>query len=125
MSAFGVGLLYESGRPNGDYFAGIAAIFVTAYTASTFAFNVLVTSLICGRIFSVGRSMRAYGAADTKVYTGAVAVVVESALPFTLGSMIYVITYGIGSDIAVAFSGYSMFTVRPRAPTRPVPSPVR
>ncbi|TFK86408.1 hypothetical protein K466DRAFT_600363 [Polyporus arcularius HHB13444] len=108
--AFGVGLLYESGRPNGDYFGGIAATFVTAYTASTFAFNVLVTSLICGRIIFVGRSMRAYGAADTKVYTGAVAVIVESALPFTIFSVAYLITFAMGSDVAYAFSFYAMFT---------------
>ncbi len=106
-----MGLLYESGRPNGDYFGGIAATFVTAYTASTFAFNVLVTSLICGRIIFVGRSMRAYGAADTKVYTGAVAVIVESALPFTIFSVAYLITFAMGSDVAYAFSFYAMFTV--------------
>lgn len=49
---------------------------------------------------------------STRVYTGTVAILVESALPFTIGSMVYVITYGIGSDIAMAFSCYSMFTVR-------------
>ncbi|KAI0690661.1 hypothetical protein C8T65DRAFT_745725 [Cerioporus squamosus] len=108
--AFGVGLLYESGRPSGEYFVGVTTIFVTAYTASTFAFNVLVTSLICGRIIFVGRSMRAYGAADMKVYAGTVAVVVESALPFTIFSVVYLITYAMGSGIAYAFSFYAMFT---------------
>ncbi|KAJ2992812.1 hypothetical protein NUW54_g7849 [Trametes sanguinea] len=38
-------------------------------------------------------------------------ILVESALSFTIRSMVYVITYGIGSDIA--FSCYSMFTLRP------------
>ena len=55
--------------------------------------------------------MRAYGAADMKVYTGAVAVVVESALPFTIFSVAYLITYAMGSDVAYAFSFYAMFTV--------------
>ncbi|RDX46653.1 hypothetical protein OH76DRAFT_1406732 [Lentinus brumalis] len=109
---FSVGVLYGSGKPNGDYFAGIATIFVTAYTASTIAFNVLVTSLICGRIMYIGRCMRASYApdADGTVYTGAAAIVVESALPFTIFSLAYLVTYAMGSDIANAFSFYAMFT---------------
>ncbi|KAL1941548.1 hypothetical protein VTO73DRAFT_6987 [Trametes versicolor] len=113
--AFAFGLLYESGRPNGNYFAGIATHFVTAYTASTFAFNVIVTALIVGRIVTVGRRLGYAtsgkgGGGEFRAYTGAVAIVVESALPFTVFSAAYLVTYGIGSDIAVAFSFYAMFT---------------
>ncbi|KAI0646162.1 hypothetical protein C8Q79DRAFT_1000581 [Trametes meyenii] len=109
--AFGIGLLYGSGRPNGNYFAGIATLFVTAYTASTFAFNVLVTVLIAGRIVFVGHRLRLGGAsADVRVYTGAVAIVVESALPFTVFSAVYLVTYALGSAVAAAFSFYAMFT---------------
>ncbi|KAI0690654.1 hypothetical protein C8T65DRAFT_587746 [Cerioporus squamosus] len=110
---FSVGVLYGSGKPNGDYFAGIATVFVTAYTASTIAFNVVVTSLICGRIVYIGRRMRTYAsfpASDAAVYTGAAAIVVESALPFTVFSVAYLVTYAVGSDIANVFSFYAMFT---------------
>lgn len=84
---------------------------VTAYTASTFAFNVIVTGLICGRIIYFGRYMQKHYDADTQVYTGAVAIVVESALPFTLFSFAYLITFAIGTDVAFAFSFYAMFSV--------------
>ena len=104
--------MYGSGRPNGDYFAGLAATFVTAFTASTFAFNILVTGLICARIIYVGRCMLGSYGADTKIYTGTVAIVVESALPFTIFSIAYLVTFAIGTDIAYAFSFYAMFTVR-------------
>ncbi|KAI0674163.1 hypothetical protein C8Q78DRAFT_1075837 [Trametes maxima] len=107
--AFGIGLLYGSGRPNGNYFAGIATLFVTAYTASTFAFNVLVTALIIGRIVFVGRRL-GYATQEIRVYTGAVAIMVESALPFTVFSAAYLVTYAMGSDVAAAFSFYAMFT---------------
>ncbi|OJT13745.1 hypothetical protein TRAPUB_9700 [Trametes pubescens] len=112
---FAFGLLYESGRPNGNYFVGIATHFVTAYTASTFAFNVIVTALIVGRIIAVGRRL-GYATSgkgsggEYHAYTGAVAIVVESALPFTVFSAAYLVTYSIGSDIAIAFSFYAMFT---------------
>ncbi|KAI0349771.1 hypothetical protein OH77DRAFT_1166748 [Trametes cingulata] len=104
-----LGLLYESGRPDGNYFAGIATKFGTAWNSLTFSFNVIVTSLICGRIIYIGRRLSGTDE-GTKAYTGAVAIIVESALPFTLGNLAYVITYGMGSDIAIAFSWYSMFT---------------
>ncbi|KAI0367245.1 hypothetical protein BV20DRAFT_579849 [Pilatotrama ljubarskyi] len=104
-----LGLLYESGRPDGNYFAGIATKFGTAWNSLTFSFNVIVTSLICGRIIHIGRRLSGTDE-GTKAYTGAVAIIVESALPFTLGNLAYVITYGMGSDIAIAFSWYSMFT---------------
>lgn len=114
---FAFGLLYESGRPNGNYFVGIATRFVTAYTASTFAFNVIVTALIVGRIVAVGRRLGYAtsgkgGGGEFHAYTGAVAIIVESALPFTVFSAAYLVTYSIGSDIAIAFSFYAMFTVR-------------
>ncbi|OSD07854.1 hypothetical protein PYCCODRAFT_1430054 [Trametes coccinea BRFM310] len=104
-----LGLLYESGRPDGNYFVGISTKFGTAWNSLTFSFNVIVTSLICGRIIYIGRRL-SFSDEGTRVYTGAVSIIIESALPFTIGSMAYVITYGIGSDIAVAFSCYSMFT---------------
>ncbi|KAI0325798.1 hypothetical protein GY45DRAFT_1374472 [Cubamyces sp. BRFM 1775] len=106
--AFSIGLLYESGRPDGNYFAGIATIFVTAYTASTFAFNVVVTSLIVARILYIGR--RLAFADEFKVYIGAVAIMIESALPFTVFSAAYLVTYAMGSDISIGFSFYAMFT---------------
>ena len=102
--------MYESGRPNGNYFAGIATEFGTTWNSLTFSFNVIVTTLICGRIIYIGRRC-AFSDEGRRAYTGAVAIVIESALPFTIGSMTYVITYGIGSDVAVGFSCYSMFSV--------------
>ncbi len=106
----GIGLLIESGRPNGNYYAGTATKFVTAWNALVLSFNVITTSLICGRILYIGRQV-SVGREGTQAYTGVVAIIVESALPFTLGSMAYVIAYSIGSDLAIAFSCYAMFTV--------------
>ncbi|KAI0325797.1 hypothetical protein GY45DRAFT_1374471 [Cubamyces sp. BRFM 1775] len=104
-----LGLLYESGRPDRNYFAGISTKFGTAWNSLTFSFNVIVTTLICGRIIYMGRRST-FSDEGRRAFTGAIAIVIESALPFTIGSMAYVITYGIGSDVAVAFSCYSMFT---------------
>lgn len=84
---------------------------MTAYTASTFAFNVIVTGLICGRLAYFQRYMQTYYGAHRRLYAGAVAIVVESALPFTLFNLAYLVAFAIGTDIAFAFSFYAMFTV--------------
>ncbi|KAI0746599.1 hypothetical protein C8Q80DRAFT_781618 [Daedaleopsis nitida] len=106
---FALGLLYESGRPDGNYFTGIANIFGTCWNASTFATNVSVTGLICARIIMIGRRLKAIDQ-DATVHTGAVALVIESALPFTVFNLVYIITFALKSDIAIAFSFHSMFT---------------
>ena len=56
------------------------------------------------------RAAHPYGHADP-VYTGAAALVVEGALPFTVFSLAYLVAYALGSDVANAFSFYAMFTV--------------
>lgn len=86
-------------------------MFVTAYTASTFAFNVIVTGLICGRLAYFQRYMQRYYGAERRLYGGAVAIVVESALPFTLFNLAYLVAFAVGTDLAFAFSFYAMFTV--------------
>ncbi|KAI0741792.1 hypothetical protein C8Q80DRAFT_1110645 [Daedaleopsis nitida] len=107
--AFTIGGLYEAGRPDGNYFAGVANIFGTSRNAVTFTTNVTVTALICARIIITGRRLKAINQ-DASVHTGAVAVVIESALPFTVFNLVYIITFALKSDIAIAFSFHSMFT---------------
>ncbi|KAH9896712.1 hypothetical protein C8Q73DRAFT_421166 [Cubamyces lactineus] len=101
-----LGLLYESGHANGTYFAGSSTEFGTAWNSLTFSFNVIVTTLI---IINMGHRYT-FSDEGRRVYTGAMAIVIKSALPFTIGSMTYMITYGIGSDVAVGFSCYSMLS---------------
>ncbi|KAH9939321.1 uncharacterized protein BXZ73DRAFT_99521 [Epithele typhae] len=108
----GIVMMYQYGRPGGSYFDGIAASFVSAWTASTFAFSVIVTGLICYRIISVWRVLRRTGASDhySRMCTGAAAIIVESALPFTVFSLIYLVTYAVHTQVAYLFSFYIMFT---------------
>ena len=84
--------------------------YASASSLLTVATNIVVTSLIIGRILYIGR--RLAFANEFKVYIGAVAIVIESALPFTVFSAAYLVTYAMGSDISIGFSFYAMFTVR-------------
>lgn len=60
----------------------------------TIVFNIIVTAMIAVRLLSMhSRVNRVVGEAMTKKYTGLLAILVESALPFTLLGVCYLATY--------------------------------
>ena len=106
---------YFSGRPNADFFVGIAPNIALAYSSTVIATNALCTTLICGRILWTRRKMRAagVGGGDAVAFIGAVTLTVESMLPYTLFGVAYVATLGANSPVSILFlSLYVMFTVR-------------
>ncbi|KAK0460964.1 uncharacterized protein EV420DRAFT_168874 [Desarmillaria tabescens] len=83
-----------SGLPDSSVFKGKAASCGVSWVVLTVSFNVVVTTMICARIFSLQRSVRKYMDAETaKMYTGIIALLVESALPFTVLGIIFIATY--------------------------------
>jgi len=101
----GIAATIQSGIPGGDFFHGITVNFTTPWLVLTIAFNVITTSMIVFRLFSVSRSMRAVLAKDrAEVYTGVIAILVESALPFTLLGIAYLVTYVRGDPEELAFA---------------------
>ncbi|KAJ6577328.1 hypothetical protein B0H19DRAFT_1119199 [Mycena capillaripes] len=81
----------QSGMPGGDFFH---VNFFVPWLVLTISFNIITTSMIVFRLFSVSRTMRNVLAKErADVYTGVIAILVESALPFTLLGIGYLITY--------------------------------
>ncbi|CDO73848.1 hypothetical protein BN946_scf185016.g5 [Trametes cinnabarina] len=114
LGAFSVGIaqLYESGRPHANYFAGLAANLGIAYTSSVISLNIIVTGLICGRIYYAGRrSARTLGVVVGTEYMSAASMVVESALLYTITGVAYLISFALNSQIDIFFlSLYVMMT---------------
>ncbi|KAI0643325.1 hypothetical protein C8Q79DRAFT_1002543 [Trametes meyenii] len=114
--ALGIIQLYASGKPNGNFFAGKAAQFGTAYYATTISLNVLATCVICARLAYLGRALEAARSTQgrgrgARRYTGTLAVVVESALPYSAAGIAFLVAYGMQSDISILFGAfYGMFT---------------
>ncbi|KAF9269953.1 hypothetical protein L218DRAFT_4101 [Marasmius fiardii PR-910] len=97
-------LIYESAQPGANFFKGHAVDFGVPYIALTISNNVIVTSLICGRLITVKSRMRtAIGPDHAKMYTSVIAIMVESAAPFTILGVIYAITYARHSPTSIAF----------------------
>ncbi|KAK0226228.1 hypothetical protein IW262DRAFT_1360609 [Armillaria fumosa] len=83
-----------SGLPDSSVFKGRAATCGVSWVVLTVSFNVVVTTMICGRIFLLQRSIRKWMDAETvKMYTGIIALMVESALPFTVLGVVFIATY--------------------------------
>ncbi|KAL6306350.1 hypothetical protein BKA93DRAFT_729653 [Sparassis latifolia] len=108
----GIAQLYASGVPSGDFFAGVAADLGLAYYATTVGLNVIVTSLICGQILFWARRTRVVLGEDAaRTYTGVAAILIESALPYTLCGIALLVSYGLNSEISILFlSLYVMST---------------
>ncbi|GJE92355.1 hypothetical protein PsYK624_085090 [Phanerochaete sordida] len=110
--ALGIALCYFSGVPNSDFFAGLASHLALSFRCVVIGLNVLVSALICGRIAHLARAMRgALGADAARTYTGAAALLTESAALYTLAGVAYVVALGIGSPLSIVFlSVYAMLT---------------
>ena len=116
--------LVEAGLPHRNYFSGTAHKLGVLYTTSVIILEVITTTLIAARILQLGRWNRLAAAsalphnkmsrkAAAYPYTGAVAIIVESALPSTLSGVAYLVSYALGSDLSILFlSIYVMLSVR-------------
>lgn len=103
--------------PNSDFFVGRAAQVALAYSSAVIGLNVTLSTLICSRLLWRARAVEhTLGRRIARRYTGAAALVVEAALPYTLFGIAYVVTLGTDSPTSILFlSLYVMFTVRARA----------
>ncbi|KAF7367292.1 hypothetical protein MSAN_00791300 [Mycena sanguinolenta] len=97
-------LIYESAIPRANFFGGHSVSFGVPYFWMTISLNIITTSLICGRLLAVRRRVRTIlGEQYCQTYTGVVAVLLESALPFTVLGIAYVISYARKSPYSFAF----------------------
>ncbi|KAL0071713.1 hypothetical protein AAF712_000635 [Marasmius tenuissimus] len=97
-------LVYESAQPGANFFKGHVVDFGVPYTALTISMNIIVTLLICGRLVAVKNKIQhTLGPHHARMYTSVIAIMVESAAPFTILGIIYVITYARHSPTSIAF----------------------
>ncbi|KAG2062734.1 hypothetical protein BDR04DRAFT_1039857 [Suillus decipiens] len=94
----------ESAMPLSDLWQGLAGRFGISWVALTVSFNIIVTALIASRLLFFHRRARFILSDEQRsTYTGTVAILVESALPFTVLGIAYLVTYirDTPSEIAV------------------------
>ena len=118
-AALGIAQLYEAGRPHASYFAGLAQQLGIAYTSCIISLEIILTLLICGRIYYAGRRYTvAMGAEVGRAYTSAAAIIVESMLLSTVTGIAYLVSFARNSQLEIFFlSIYVMMTLS-RTPPR-------
>ncbi|EMD31797.1 hypothetical protein CERSUDRAFT_77882 [Gelatoporia subvermispora B] len=113
-ATWGLGIfeLWASGSPGANILEGKARKAGLAYFSTTICLNIIVTALICGRLlFNAKRtyqdsSMRG----DASKYTGATHIIIESALPYTMAGIAYLVSTGLNSGISILMGAlYGMF----------------
>lgn len=95
-----------SAIPGSTFFEGTAVSFGVPWIAISAGFNLMMTSLICYRIIRMRFQLRMFMEPEVKqMYTGVVAILVESALPLSIVGIIFAVLLGINQPYAVMVSG--------------------
>ncbi|KAJ7352496.1 hypothetical protein DFH08DRAFT_88900 [Mycena albidolilacea] len=116
--AMGITTTIQSGLPGHNLFRGITVNFGIPWIVLTIVFNIIVTAMIAVRLLSMHSKVnRVVGEAMRKKYTGLLAILVESALPFTLLGVCYLATYirEIPESLAFADIWGAFVTISPQA----------
>lgn len=96
--------LVAAGVPGGDFFAGRSVNFGVPYYAMSIALNLLLTLLICARLLYLSRWVStAMGAEGAQLYTSVLAILLESAAPYSAVGIMFLVPYARGSGVAIAF----------------------
>ncbi|KDR85985.1 hypothetical protein GALMADRAFT_52215 [Galerina marginata CBS 339.88] len=106
LAAFSLAIieLILAGKPGGDFFHGKTINFGTPYYTITIAFNFLVTLFIVFRLLKLGNAVsRALGRDSARMYTSIASMLIESAAPYTLVGIMFLIPYALQNGTAIAF----------------------
>ena len=96
-----------SGMPNGNFFGRESAKFATAFYVITVSLNIILTILICIRLLRVSnRVSGALGEESAKVYTSAIAILVESAALYSASGIMYLVPFALNLPIADFFGQF-------------------
>lgn len=106
LAAFSLAIieLVLAGKPGGDFFHGRTINFGTPYYTITIAFNIFVTTFIVFRLMKLGKAVsRALGTESAKMYTSIASMLIESAAPYSMVGIMFLIPYALGNGTAISF----------------------
>jgi hypothetical protein len=96
--------LVLAGKPGGNFFHGKTINFGTPYYTITIALNIIVTLLIVFRLQKLSRAVsQALGRDSARMYTSVSSILIESAAPYSLVGIMFLIPYAMGSATAISF----------------------
>ncbi|TFK18156.1 hypothetical protein FA15DRAFT_273524 [Coprinopsis marcescibilis] len=106
LAAFALALiqLVVAAKPGANFFGGQAINFGTPYYTITIALNVVITCMIAFRLRRLSKTVsRALGTDSSKMYTSVSSMLIESAAPYSLVGIMFLIPYALESQTALSF----------------------
>ncbi|EIM88470.1 uncharacterized protein STEHIDRAFT_167753 [Stereum hirsutum FP-91666 SS1] len=104
-TAMAIVTVVQSSLPGGFILDGKSENFGVPWVTLTVSLNIILTSMICGRLLFMRRQVRSVLSPEmASMYTNIMAILIESALPFTLLGIAFLVTYVRNDSIATAFA---------------------
>ncbi|KAK0184024.1 hypothetical protein F5146DRAFT_1106164 [Armillaria mellea] len=98
--------IVQSTIPESTLFFGLPINFAIAWISLTMGFNIIVTSLICYRLLSFNKaSCKTLPPELANSYTSISAMLIESAAPFMISGIVYVVAFAVESPYQQIFAG--------------------
>lgn len=95
MVALAIMSVVQSALPGSSFFQGNDIVYAVPWISLTCALNAIITILIVVRLVGARSRIRAAMSGDAaSVYTGVIAILVESALPFTFLGIVFAVLLG-------------------------------
>jgi len=96
--------LYQSARPAGHFFEGSTVDFGVPWSSLSATQNLILAGLIVYKLTRIRSQLVDMVPFDVlRTYTGTSALIIESALPFSIIGIPFAITFGKGSEVSPAF----------------------
>ena len=96
--------LIATASPDGSFFVGIAQHLGIAYYALSVSLNIMVTTLICTRLFRASKGISAVlGRDNAKLYTSLTAILSESAALYSITGIMFIVPYARNSQLTIVF----------------------
>ncbi|KAF9479329.1 hypothetical protein BDN70DRAFT_906328 [Pholiota conissans] len=96
--------LVQSAVPGSNFFRGKTVNFGVPWAALSVSLNIIVTAMIIVRLLQARQQLkRSLPPEALQMYTGVSAILIESALPFSILGIAFAITYGKNLDEGPAF----------------------
>ncbi|KAI0359767.1 hypothetical protein OH77DRAFT_1434208 [Trametes cingulata] len=99
-TAMSIMVIVQSSYPNSNLWASTTVQFLLPYFAISISLNVMLTLLLVGRLMYMSyRARQSLGAEHARTYMSIAAMLVESAVPYAVTAIIFVITYAENSNV--------------------------
>lgn len=92
--------LFQASRPDASLWTTVTIQFSLPYFSISIALNVLLTLLLVSRLFYMSvKARRTIGGEHGRTYISIAAMLLESAAPYAIVGLIFIITYARNSNV--------------------------